>query len=942
MKPIHSACLAALSLAGVLLACAPQPKLADETQPAVTEQKNIIITKSPKDTREYRYLELDNKMQVVLISDTNSQQSVASLSVGVGSYQDPEELPGLAHFLEHMLFLGTEKYPQPSGFFKFVEGHGGFSNAYTAKDHTNYYFSIQSTEFDAALDRFSDYFKAPNFNPEYLEKERTAVDNEWTKGRQQDGRIMQRVRGLTGNPAHPLSRMSVGNKQTLTDLPSGRLLDHVKSFYEQNYSANIMKLVVAGNQSLDELEALAKKHFSAIKNHQIERPHVAESGYSSEQPASKIFYQPQQQMRLLLLEFPIPDNHANWQHKSNSYIRNLLTSEDPGTLGDYLRKQNLAVSSTAYLAPGYYGPDGFAQIQIELTEQGLAQQDKIIAAVFAYIELIKNHGISESAYQELAAIAQDEFANRDNAGLMQTATHFSSAMFDYPAEHLNDAGKLFAGLDKQEVKKLLAHMTIDNLRLWIVDENAKVEHEIPYYKGRYDKQVISESEKLQWQRMAQSIKLQLPSENPYFSQQKNLNIKAEYLVPTQLYHQNNIDAWITHSKGFQDNQGWFELILNTGIGDQDAHLKVLSRVFLNMFNDHLIALRDKAGRAGIQINILPYWGGSLRIQLQGKSDKHPQLMQRILQELASFEPTSERFLQTLSDYKDELNNYALKTPAEQAGILLTQLSYQAFTYPQLLQASDYVKLNMIPAFKQTLLEQSHKMIFAYGAYNREHILTIVEQVKQIQGTQTKAIARYKNQLMPIYADNLLNFKEKISHTDTAVLEAYISPTASLKEALLLQVLNSRFKSAFFKQLRTEEQLGYQVASMAFDYDDHPVFAMLVQSNHATDSQLVQRYQAFVADFQKQLADMTEAEFNQLKQGVLSRYLQPPNSLYQEASPIVNDYIESKLSFDTRERSIKLLQEMKLSELKVLYQDLIVGDQRTRLLIQLRGQGQSQK
>ena len=66
---------------------------------------------SQQDEKQYRYLELDNQLRVLLISDENADQAGASLDVHAGSLQDPKNRPGLAHFLEHMLFLGTETYP---------------------------------------------------------------------------------------------------------------------------------------------------------------------------------------------------------------------------------------------------------------------------------------------------------------------------------------------------------------------------------------------------------------------------------------------------------------------------------------------------------------------------------------------------------------------------------------------------------------------------------------------------------------------------------------------------------------------------------------------------------------------------------------------------------------------------------------------------------------
>ena len=82
------------------------------SQPATetsTQQSAIAgeVIKSPNDQREYRVLTLDNNIEIMLVSDPNTDKSAASLSVGVGLLQDPETQQGMAHYLEHMLFLGT-------------------------------------------------------------------------------------------------------------------------------------------------------------------------------------------------------------------------------------------------------------------------------------------------------------------------------------------------------------------------------------------------------------------------------------------------------------------------------------------------------------------------------------------------------------------------------------------------------------------------------------------------------------------------------------------------------------------------------------------------------------------------------------------------------------------------------------------------------------------
>ena len=98
------------------------------------------LIKSQNDKRKYRYVTLSNQLTVVLIEDEETEKSSACLDVGVGSMSNPKDIPGLAHFLEHMLFLGTEKYPIENAYSQYLNAHGGSSNAYTAQEVYYYYY----------------------------------------------------------------------------------------------------------------------------------------------------------------------------------------------------------------------------------------------------------------------------------------------------------------------------------------------------------------------------------------------------------------------------------------------------------------------------------------------------------------------------------------------------------------------------------------------------------------------------------------------------------------------------------------------------------------------------------------------------------------------------------------------------------------------------------
>src|SRR5699024_8607087 len=122
------------------------------------------IEKSRRDNREYAAIKLNNQMTVLLISDKQASKSMAALALPVGSLQDPESQQGLAHYLEHMVLMGSKKYPQPESFSQYLKKNAGSYNASTAAYRTAYFFDVENSAFAGAVDRLADAIAHPLFD----------------------------------------------------------------------------------------------------------------------------------------------------------------------------------------------------------------------------------------------------------------------------------------------------------------------------------------------------------------------------------------------------------------------------------------------------------------------------------------------------------------------------------------------------------------------------------------------------------------------------------------------------------------------------------------------------------------------------------------------------------------------------------------------------------
>ena len=211
--------------------------------------ENQSLMKHPLDKSQSKTIVLDNELKVYLLSDPDFNVSAASLAVDVGSLENPDNRLGLAHFLEHMLFLGTEKFPDVDEYSSYLKNNGGFSNAYTTTDHTNYQFQVLPDALEGAIDRFAQFFIGPLFTEEYTAREVNAVNSEHQKNIMNDGRRSYRFSQLFAKEGHPEQKFSTGDIETLGDIDRTELLD----FYDKHYSSNKMGLAILSTHSLDQL-----------------------------------------------------------------------------------------------------------------------------------------------------------------------------------------------------------------------------------------------------------------------------------------------------------------------------------------------------------------------------------------------------------------------------------------------------------------------------------------------------------------------------------------------------------------------------------------------------------------------------------------------------------------------------------------------------------------
>ena len=169
------------------------------------------IIKSPNDTLTYRAVELSNKLVCLLIQDPETKVSATAMKVCTGSFNDPKEFQGLAHFLEHMLFMGSEKFPSSDKYREFVNENGGSCNAYTTISETVFHHYINNSALIESLDIFSSFFIKPLLDAKFVNKELEAVNSEHQKDINNDFWREVELGRYLSRPEAPLKKFQNGN-----------------------------------------------------------------------------------------------------------------------------------------------------------------------------------------------------------------------------------------------------------------------------------------------------------------------------------------------------------------------------------------------------------------------------------------------------------------------------------------------------------------------------------------------------------------------------------------------------------------------------------------------------------------------------------------------------------------------------------------------------------
>ncbi len=897
----------------LLAACARAPQMDLQTADAPP-------AKHPLDQSEYRHFVLDNGLKVLLVSDPRFNKSAAAVHVGVGTLSNPEERMGLAHFLEHMLFMGTEKYPGVDDYMKFIDENGGYRNAYTTEDHTGYFFEINHEAFEGALDRLAQFFISPLFTEEYTEREIQAVNSEHQKNLESDFWRKWQVQRSFYRSDHPAHTFGTGSLETLQDIERRELL----AFYQAQYSADRMALASLGKAPLDSLEQWARRHFSPIVGKDLS-PVVHEADYQVEKPTFRLIaIEPIKDLRSLELEFALPlDVRVHYQSKPAVLLASLIGHEGKGSLLSLLKQEGLATSLSAW-GSGITSTYGVFSINIDLTPQGLEDHRQVARLCLAYIALLEQEEYPLYYFEELAAKAglDELFSNRGEGA--NYARGLASNIGAYSLEVAERVSYIYQQRDPHTYRRLLSFLRPDNMVATLTAKGVPTTAIEPYYGTLY-----SYTEDDAFYRELQEVKahpaLHLPEPNPFIPRSASIPDRPlrEGIVPDKIIDETGLVLY--HAEDFEFLRPKVTLYykLRFAAEHMDLRRKVLLDTYTACVEESLNELAYPAQIAGLSYSFNSGYEG-VYFTVSGFDESAPRLFASVLDHMLDLRLDQERFAAIKDRIVRGLRNFAKQDAWRQAQFYNNEVQNQLLYRPSArLEIAEQLTLDDIRLFAQDLYTQVFIEALAHGNITADQATQLTRQLQKRLNLQALERASTFTQTLLAQPDpEALVRVEQLEVNNSCFWREYYVGDNSPRNRGIALILKGFLDGPFFTEMRSNQQLGYIVwAGPSTFRDDFHLYFIIQSGTHPADV-LEDRAEAFIAGYPDLLRALPAENFATLKAAAIEEVKKKAKSIAEKAGKFNTLAFEYDGAFDRDEKTLEELATISQEEITALLEQTL--------------------
>eukprot|EP01097_Dermamoeba_algensis_P003109 TRINITY_DN2256_c0_g1_i4.p1 TRINITY_DN2256_c0_g1~~TRINITY_DN2256_c0_g1_i4.p1 ORF type:complete len:845 (-),score=222.00 TRINITY_DN2256_c0_g1_i4:219-2753(-) len=748
------------------------------------------------------------------------------------------------------------------------------------------------------------------------------------------------------NPAYPFHRFKTGNIESLVTIPKARGIDvqqRLVQFFNTYYSANIMNLVVLGNESLPILEGYVKEHFSNIPNKKISRPFIPGPLLTPSDFKKYMKVVSQKDAKLMFLYFQFPKKATDFSYRPTTYVCEFLGNKGAGSIYSYLRKKGWA---DKLRCRKYHEADEYfvLEVEIELTEAGFQKHiDQTLEVFFYYVSLMAKSLPTESwRYEQSAAIARFRALHKSRGRLPNFISSTARNMQQY-GEFSIFGPRMYSRWNSKITSELfsrvLQHITPDRVRIHLVsntyaNETGIIQESI--YGVKFSPQVLTDDRIKKWTNPAAVPELSLPQKNPFVDvdskpkQTPRMNT-AEVMVNNSIiefwYQTDNRRPQVILRAFFQNKE-----ISSTSQNFASAEL------FVRLVKDTLSSVHFDASLAGLYFSIEPKANG-IELLISGNRRPVSLLLGLIWKGLKKPRMDATSFEIFRKEQMVKFQNQVYGAPHKRVRAIAAQLLHTPFyTSKQMLKALNNTKLADVQSFYQNIFLKSKIIGFATGNLLPSEIRDIISDLNSTftatlkpTGAPIESASVVVTKLKPgsdlVYLENL----NVTNDVNSCILVTYQIPLLDRAATMKLVLLHSMLDKPFYNQLRTAEQLGYIVqTSLAANSDAGEIQFIIVSEK--SPSYLLSRIQYFLNNTTKtRLEKMSDKEFSAFRQALYSS-----RSLDSSSKTLIwNEILSKKYAFGQKKLDAQVVLSISKANMIEFFNENIISKKR-KLSIELLG------
>lgn len=866
------------------------------------------MKKPLNDLKKYKTGVLKNKIKYILIEESDINNSSVIVMVKAGSYHAPKGYDGLAHFLEHMLFLGSKKYPEENYFSDKLTKNGGFSNAFTDSQKTMYYFNVHTDYLEEMIDIFSHFFIDPLFDKNSVKRELNAIHSEHQKNINSDVWIIDHFLNILAKKDSHINQFETGSKDTLN---KPNIRKKMIEFYNNFYCSDNITVAINSNLKLKKLNQFVGHYFGLIKSKKSKEIKFKLNNYSF---ANKYYHiKSIRNIRNLYFVWEIEPKESDKINKSWNIITFIINDIGLHSFETFLKSKSLI--NNLYSSVDYNR--NLFIIEFDLTKK--CDVNLVIKYLNYFLEKIKSLDW-EKIGNYLKKTSKLLFNYGEMPKGLDLLEHFMNISLNYPIDNLLASHHLFKKINVEDIMEKLFILDIKKAcTLFFNNRNFKINYQTDkHYKFKYGE-----------------VDLKLPIDKKSFILKFNFDsifkkVEPKYykpldkfIIPTLISKR----VWYGALSKFKEPIVYSTLLFSSTdlIDTPKKYLIVdLTCKCINYYLSIIFANEFKL-RYLVKLNINQTYG-ILMISITGFNHLFKEFFEIAVDKIKN-----------LTIEKNIFKNYKniFKTNIEESN-KINSWEFLDMKINEMINKYDYdskILLKELEKIKYQDIKSFHKKIFTYPL-----TLFFYGNIPKKYLPNIEILKNNLNQkLKPNFKFNKLKNKAfKHPHKkekNNCLLISFYLGKFNPRMIIKLYMIELLLQEEFYDKLRTKKQLGYLVNLYINSYKDYFYLDQKIQSLESIKNieNNIDKFNKYM--YNTIIKELTNKDLIKIKEIIEKQLKDESNTLFKRKTKYLSEIIKKRYLFNSKDLLLRVLPKIKKDEIIELYESKILKGDKIKISVE---------